>query len=291
MRIINLIENTEGVKGCATAHGLSFYIETSSHRMLLDLGPSEETLNNAELLGIDLENVDTVILSHGHYDHSGGIIPFSKKNDKALIYMQRSAEGEYYADDGNRTTGHIYRYMGIDSEIHKLPQVRFMDGDFVIDDGIEVFTIKDRNHEILFTNKRLLIRNGDTYIRDEFKHEHFLVINEGGSSVLLSGCAHSGILNIVEAYVDKYGQAPDVAISGFHLMAKRDYREAEINDIKAMARELKKYPTRYFTCHCTGEAAYAVMKDIMGDQLQYVHFGEEVVIGSWHAAESARKMS
>lgn len=74
-------------------------------------------------------------------------------------------------------------------------------------------------------------------------------------------------------------------------VAKRDYREAEINDIKAIARELKKYPTRYFTCHCTGEAAYAVMKDIMGDQLQYVHSGEEVVIRSWHAAESARKMS
>lgn len=278
MRIINLIENTEGVKGCATAHGLSFYIETSKHRMLLDLGPSEETLNNAELLGVDFENVNTVVLSHGHYDHSGGIIPFSKKNDKALIYMQRSAPGEYYADDGNKSTGHIYTYIGIDSEIQKLPQIRLIDGDFVIDDGIEVFTIKYRAHEIPFTNKRLLIRDGDTYIRDEFKHEHFLVVSEGGRSVLLSGCAHTGILNIVEAYVDKYGQAPDVVISGFHLMVKRDYREAEINDIKAMAWELEKYPTRFFTCHCTGEAAYALMKDIMGDQLQYVHSGEEVVI-------------
>ena len=278
MRIINLIENTEGVKGCATAHGLSFYIETSKHKVLADLGPSEETLNNAKLLGIDLKNVDTVVLSHGHYDHSGGIIPFSKINEKALIYMQRSAGGEYYADDGNKTTGHLYRYIGIDSEILKLSQVRYIDGDYVIDNGIEVFTIKNRTHEIPFTNKRLLIRNGDTYIRDEFKHENFLVINEGDRSILISGCAHTGILSIVDAYIEKYGRSPDVVISGFHLMVHRDYREMEISEIRAMADELKEHPTRFFTCHCTGEAAYALMKDIMGDQLQYVHSGEEVVL-------------
>ena len=53
MRIINLIENTEGPSGCAYAHGLSFYVETKKHRMLLDLGPSGETLQNAQILGID----------------------------------------------------------------------------------------------------------------------------------------------------------------------------------------------------------------------------------------------
>ena len=67
MRIINLIENTEGRSGCAYAHGLSFYVETEKHRLLMDLGPSGETLQNAQALGIDLAKVDTVILSHGHY--------------------------------------------------------------------------------------------------------------------------------------------------------------------------------------------------------------------------------
>ena len=88
MKIVNLIENTEGHSGCVAAHGLSFYVETEKHKLLLDLGPSEETIKNAERSGIDLPAVDTVILSHGHYDHSGGIIPFTKINDKALIYMQ-----------------------------------------------------------------------------------------------------------------------------------------------------------------------------------------------------------
>lgn len=81
MRIINLIENTEGIDGCVYAHGLSFYIETSGHKLLMDLGPSEDTIKNAAVLGVDLSSVDTVILSHGHYDHSGGIIPFTKINE------------------------------------------------------------------------------------------------------------------------------------------------------------------------------------------------------------------
>ena len=92
MRIINLIENTEGSMGCAYAHGLSFYVETKKHKLLMDLGPSEETLKNAEKLGIDLTQVDTVILSHGHYDHSGGIMAFTKINPDAVIYMQESAD-------------------------------------------------------------------------------------------------------------------------------------------------------------------------------------------------------
>ena len=91
MRIINLIENTEGKAGCAAAHGLSFYIETAKHKLLVDLGPSAETLTNAETLGVDLKQIDTVILSHGHYDHSGGILPFAALNPTAAIYLQKTA--------------------------------------------------------------------------------------------------------------------------------------------------------------------------------------------------------
>ena len=140
MRIINLIENTEGRSGCAYAHGLSFYVETEKHKLLLDLGPSGETLKNAQALGIDLAKVDTVILSHGHYDHSGGIMPFAGINDQAVIYMQQSATGDYYADNG-RSAPERYEYIGIDKKIAELPQVRFLQGDHRIDDELELFTI------------------------------------------------------------------------------------------------------------------------------------------------------
>lgn len=275
MKIVNLIENTEGNPDCVSAHGLSFYVETKKHKLLLDLGPSEDTLKNAAALGIKLSDVDTVILSHGHYDHSGGILPFTKINNKAAIYMQAAATDAYFADDG-KDAPERYRYIGIDPDIEKLPQVRFISGDTVIDDELELFTIQKRSHELPFTNKRLLVRKGDEYIRDDFRHEHYLVIRQDGKSVLLSGCAHNGILSIMDAYMEKNGKAPDTVISGFHLMKKTPYREEEIREIEDIARELNKYPTIFFTCHCTGTDAFDIMKTIMGERLSYVHSGEEI---------------
>ena len=276
MRIINLIENAPGRIGCAYAHGLSFYVETEKHKLLLDLGPSDESIRNAETLGIDLSAVDTVVLSHGHYDHSGGIIPFTKINGNALIYMQKSAVEEYYADDGVDAPER-FRYIGIDKDIASLPQVRFIDGYSRIDDELELFVIENRSHELPFTNKRLLVKTGNDFRRDDFGHEHFLVIRQDGRSILMSGCAHNGILSILDAYKEHYGTSPDLVISGFHLMKKTPYRDNELEEVKSIAHELNKYPTKFVTCHCTGTEAYDIMKTIMGDKLEYVHSGEEII--------------
>ncbi len=279
MRIINLIENTEGPSGCAYAHGLSFYVETKKHRMLLDLGPSGETLQNAQIRGIDLKKVDTVILSHGHYDHSGGILPFAGINDQALIYMQETAVGDYFSDRG-KSAPERYEYIGIDKDIAKLPQVRFLQGDNQLDEELELFTIKNRSHKLPSSNKRILVRKGDLLQCDDFVHEQFLVIRQGKTRILMSGCAHSGILSIMDAFCDKYGKEPDLVISGFHLMKKAEYTGDEIREIEEIAEELKKYSTRFITCHCTGLPAFDRMKAIMGDQLTYVHSGEEIDISS-----------
>ena len=278
MKIINLIENTEGKPGCINEHGLSFYIETDKHKVLLDLGQTDSAIQNANIMGVDLKAVDTVVLSHGHYDHSGGIMPFSEINDKATIYMQQSAGREYYADDGKRLIDNRYRYIGINKDILELPQVKFINGDFVLDDELEVFTIKNRTHMLPFTNKRLLIKTENGFVPDEFKHEHFLVVKENGLTVLMSGCAHNGILSILDAYKEKYGTLPDVVISGFHLMLKREYRENELQEVRSIAEELSNYQSQFYTCHCTGVPAYEEMKKIMGDKLKYVHSGEAITL-------------
>lgn len=109
MRIINLVENELGESGCEAAHGLSFYVETENHKFLFDSSPNEVLIRNARMLGVDLTAVDTVILSHGHYDHSGGILPFVELNPRAKIYMQQNAGGEYYAFDGEEQS---FRYIG-----------------------------------------------------------------------------------------------------------------------------------------------------------------------------------
>lgn len=274
MKIVNLVENTVGVEGCSAAHGLSFYIETQTHKLLMDLGPSAETLRNAERLGIDLTAIDTVILSHGHYDHAGGIMAFAAINPSAKIYMQRTADGEFYSEDRDGA----YRYIGIDKAIADLPQLVFVDGDLAIDEELLLLTVQNARYPQPSMNGRLKRRQGETYLPDTFRHEQSLVITEGTQTVLLTGCAHNGILNILDTFKEKFGRDPDYVIGGFHLMKKTDYTNDELFEIIDLAKELKKYKTQFYTCHCTGIPAYRAMKSLMDSQLEYVHTGEEINI-------------
>ena len=260
MRIINLAENTEGAAGCGFEHGLCFYIETEHHKLLMDTGQSDLFIKNAEKLGVDLTKVDTVVLSHGHYDHGGGILPFAEINPDAKIYVQASAFGEYYSIDS--------KGQPQDAE----------DGIYHIDDELSLFTGIGNEHPIPSANQRLMKKTEEDMVQDDFAHEQCLVINEGTKSVLLSGCAHHGILNILDRYRELYGGDPDVVISGFHMMKRHGYSDADITMIIDTALELRKLRTVFYTGHCTGVEPYNAMKKLMGEKLHYVHSGDEIRI-------------
>ena len=83
------MENTQKDDSILAEHGLSLYIETKNHKLLSDCGCTDAFIKNASVLGVDLSAVDSVFLSHGHYDHSGGILPFTKINSNASLYMQK----------------------------------------------------------------------------------------------------------------------------------------------------------------------------------------------------------
>ena len=277
MRIINLVENELGESGCEAAHGLSFYVETQSHRLLFDTSPGELVLRNARKLGVDLSVIDTVILSHGHYDHSGGILPFVELNPRAKIYMQHNAGGEYYAFDGEEKG---YRYIGIDKKILSLPQVQFLKGDTMIDDELQIFTVDQRAYPLPSTNKRLRELCDGQYIQDEFHHEQNLLLTADGKKILFCGCAHNGILNVMETLERKFGPASlsDLVIGGFHLMKRTEFSEADTAEVTEIANRLRAYKAHFATCHCTGLPVYTQMKEIMGEQLSYVRSGDEVLI-------------
>ena len=116
MRIVNLVENTVCDNGCGAEHGLSYYIETKKHKILMDTGASDLFLKNAKKLGIDLTKVDILVLSHGHFDHGGGILSFAEINSTAKIYVQESAFGGFYKEEQEG-----YRYIGLDPAIAALP--------------------------------------------------------------------------------------------------------------------------------------------------------------------------
>ena len=277
MRIINLVENTEGASGCGSEHGLSFYIETERHKLLADTGASDLLLKNAEKLGIDLTKVDTVILSHGHYDHGGGILPFAEINPAAKIYIPAAAFGAYYSlRDG------APRYIGLAEEIRRLPQVVIVGGTaagiFRIDDELSLFSGIGNTYPIPSANRNLRVKTKQGLRQDDFRHEQCLVVSEGGRKVLLSGCAHHGILNVLDRYRELFGGEPDVAISGFHMMKKSGYSDEDLDVIADTAKELCKVSTVFYTGHCTGTEPFEAMKKIMGGQLRYVHSGDEIRI-------------
>lgn len=271
MKIINLVENTPGAPGCGYEHGLSFYIETKKHKLLIDSGASDVFLNNAKILGIDLKEVDTMVLSHGHYDHAGGILAFSEMNSAAKIYLKVSAGEDYYhlKDEGEK-------YIGIKKEILKLEQCIFVRGDLKIDDELFLYTDITGGKFPAKGNYKLKRKIGEEFIQDTFNHEQCLVVTQGTQRILLSGCAHSGIINILNRYMDIFHSQPDIVISGFHLMQEEPYSTDEIRNIQEMAGIMAGMKTIFYTGHCTGSAAADIMKEIMGDKLRIIHSGDRI---------------
>ena len=271
MNIITLVENTPG-NLCEGEHGLSFYIETQHHKLLMDFGSSNLLLKNSFLLNIDLTQVDTCILSHGHYDHAGGILPFSKINSTAKIYLKSSVGGEYY----NLSHGYD-KYIGIDKEILNLKQCVFVQQDVTIDDELFLFTNITGCKYPAKGNLHLKQKVNGEFLQDNFEHEQCLVISQGNQKILLSGCAHNGIINILDRYFEIYKAYPDIVISGFHLMQKTEYSEDDVRNIQAIGQELVKTGALFYTGHCTGEAAFEILKKIMGEKLKHLHSGMKIM--------------
>ena len=269
MKLITLVENTCGSNGCIAEHGLSIYIETNSHKLLLDAGQTDAIVRNASLLGIDLSKVDTLILSHGHYDHSGGILPFAKLNSTAMIIMQSSAAEPHY---------NMEKYIGIDKEILSLPNVEMINGNKKIDDELFLFSgITGRRCYPQGNSRLLCVKNGEK-CHDDFVHEQCLVITQDDKQILLSGCAHNGILNILDRFNSLFGKYPEYVISGFHMMKRDgDHTEEEKTVIIQTAKELSKLDTVFYSGHCTGIPAFEMMKNIMGDKLIALHSGDEII--------------
>ena len=258
MKITALIENNASAPCFAAEHGLSLYIETTDHRILFDMGQSDAFIRNAELLGIDLSRVDLAVLSHGHYDHGGGLNAFFAINSSAPVFVQPKAFGAYYHG--------TEKYIGLAPNLAENERLIFAKDEMEIRNGLTLYSCnrKERIHNL--GSFGLTEKRESDFFADEFLHEQYLLITENSRRVLISGCSHKGILNLAHWF------SPDVLIGGFHF-SKLPLDATLIE----YAKYLDRFNTDYYTCHCTGNEQFARMQTHMR-RLHYLSAGESVYI-------------
>ena len=261
MKITALVENTaaDGRLGCE--HGLSLYIEACGRRLLFDMGQSDLFARNAAALGVDLAAVDLAVLSHGHYDHGGGLAAFLARNAAAPVWVSPYAfEPHYHGSE---------RYIGLDPALAASPRLRRAGQVQPLAPGLTLYACLDpavwpRRHDL--GSFGLTVREGDAFLPEDFRHEQYLLIEEGDRRVLISGCSHRGILDIAAWF------APDVLVGGFH------FNSLPLDGVLAgYARELAVYDTDYYTCHCTGRPQYEFMRQYM-PRLGYLSTGQTIEV-------------
>lgn len=268
MIIKTLVENTASSKDFKSTHGLSLYVETKAHKILFDLGPGKLFLENANKLNVPIEEIDTVVISHGHYDHGGALKEFLKVNNKAKIYLQETAFQPYYSN-----AFFLKVYIGLDASLKENERFILTKGLFPIDDELQLFSDISEHRFNTGASKRLLKKVGNRYEPDTFDHEQNLLVKENNSFYLFAGCAHNGIVNIIDKAEQIAGKEMKHVIGGFHLfrlnLEKEDNKKI-INDLAALLKEKK---TLYYTCHCTGEKPYQILHELIGEQMNYLSTG------------------
>lgn len=305
MKITSIIENTTN-RGLHVEHGLSLYIEfrlASEHqqeresrpapenlqeqkmvqKVLFDMGLSGMFVRNAETLGLSIADVDIAVISHGHYDHGGGLKTFLLENDKADVFIHKDAFQPHYS---LRDTG--LRFIGLDKDWAKFDRLVFCDRHTVINNAMTLFadvtvppTSKDAlpaNNSCYPLGNRLLFGPTESE-NDDFRHEQNLLIEEGEKLVLFAGCAHRGIVNILRKAEEVAGKAPTHVFAGMHLVKSGLTSTEEETFIASLASELLKYKdTMFYTMHCTGEEQYKTLKTFMGSKIEYLACGDNVII-------------
>ncbi|MDR1701749.1 MAG: MBL fold metallo-hydrolase [Sporomusaceae bacterium] len=260
MKITALVENRSAC-GLKTKHGLALYIETDNHKILFDLGPDDTLFTNAAKCGIDLKSVDTVIISHGHYDHGGALELFLKHNTTAKVFIQRQAFEKHYSK-----VLFWKKEIGLAADLQVQPQIILLDGDHQIDAELFLFTVAPGKRKCYSeVNDDLYNATG----RDDFSHEQNLIVCEN-VKVLFMGCGHNGVVNILEAAAP---YRPQVCIGGYHLQNPVTKKTVAPELLAKIAQELAKYEIEYYTCHCTGQKAYNFLAGKLPN-MRYLSCGE-----------------
>ena len=262
MKITTLIENkSEENEELQSEHGLSVHIEVDGKNILFDLGQSGNFIDNAKALNVDLKKLDYVIISHGHYDHSGGLERLVEEvNPEIKLYLGNGFFNKKY----RLSWGDEYEYIGnpFDEDFLRSNNIEFeyIKEDITqITENLSIYTNFIRDDEFENTSQDMYLKEDGEYIRDLFLDEISIGIKSDEGLVVLVGCSHVGIVNILETIIRRTNMDIYALIGGTHLVKEDDEKINKIieylqeKDIKIIA-----------ACHCTGKQG----ETMMGQQLE-----------------------
>lgn len=264
--ITTLIENSKGEHlGLINEHGISFLIEVNDKKILFDTGQSGDFIKNANTLDKTLDDIDIVVLSHGHYDHTGGfrtLVETITSNFK--LYVHNDAFVKKYSHDNAH-----YKFLGNsftkDYIKEKNIEAHYVTEDMLeIDKGIYLITNFERTTPFEKTNPRFYLENDTEHIPDDFHDEIMLAIDTDDGLVVILGCSHPGVINMLNTLMKRTGKKINTIIGGTHLVRADDERIKDtIANFRAMNIE------KLGISHCTGENAMNQLKESFGDK--YFH--------------------
>jgi len=241
MKIRCLIENKE-TPFLLYEHGLSLLIEYNNKKILFDTGKTNSFLSNAKKLNIDLSDIDYLILSHAHYDHTGGVIDFIKGNDyKNNIFVGNGFKDNKYSLENNE-----YIYKGIPFKLNELDNLVIVNKELIIDENIALYSDFKENNNFEKIGDKFYILDKE-FKKDLFIDEQVLAINTIKGLILIVGCSHVGICNIIDEVIKRTNKNIRGVIGGFHLSKESsDYALNVINKLKDYNLEF------IIPIHCSG---------------------------------------
>jgi len=266
MRIVVLADDVAGPRGLLAEHGLSLWVETGDHRVLFDTGQGLVLEHNARALGIPLARADAVVLTHGHYDHTGGLAAALSGRRGVPVYAQPEATSPRYA----RRAG-VARQIGMpDSARQALTErgaVRSSRAPLPMCGSARVTGFIPRRTDFEDEAGTFYL-DADGREPDPLADDQAAFVETRAGTVVLLGCAHAGVVNTLRHVVSLATGPIHAVIGGMHLAA------ADPERIESTVRALVDRGVRHVVpCHCTGLAATAALARELGDRCTPGHVG------------------
>ncbi len=257
-----LVENKTEHSGMLAEHGLSIYIEADGKKILFDAGATDILLHNAKVMDVDLKDVDHAVVSHGHYDHTGGFPALCALNDKADIYIHKNAFRDSYGFRDGQPEEEPSGIIWTDEQKEALGgRLTYTDGPVNITDNIIVTGTVPYAEGTNITENFYYKDEDGIWQKDDMSHEQCLVIREPDGLYIFSGCSHRGVISALEAGKAMFpGERVAVLVAGMHLYsASAEDRKYVVEQMAAEGLD------KVMPVHCTGIKAICDLKTKLGD--------------------------